>query len=183
MLSAELPAGPGLFVCERQGLGIATVIVRRGLNLALAERVRARVGLQMPSGLHRTTSGDWAFVGTGPGVWLATQERGGNNFAGVVREAAGDLASISDQSDSYVVLRLSGVRVRDTLCKLLPIDLHPGTFRVGDVAVTTDAHFTVTIWRLESCNGGDSTFDLAIPRSFSEAFCRALLEGAREWLC
>ena len=41
----------------------------------------------------------------------------------------------SDQSDSRLVLRLSGPRVRDVLAKGVPVDLHPKAFKPGDVAM------------------------------------------------
>ena len=182
---ADLPVVPaarrGVTVSDRDGLGLATVLARKGQSDALIQRVHERFRIELPRGPRRATARDIALAGTGPGAWLASCEQGGNAFAVSLREAIGDLASVSDQSDGYAVLRLSGPRVRDTLCKLVPVDVHPRAFKVGDVAVTVAAHIGATLWRLEDDTPDSSVFEIAIFRSFATSFWRALSESAAEF--
>lgn len=182
---ADLPVAPaarrGVIVSDRDGLGLATVLARKGQSEALAQRMRERFRIELPHGPRRATARDIALAGTGPGAWLASCEQGGNAFAVSLREAIGDLASVSDQSDGYAVLRLSGLRVRDTLCKLVPVDVHPRVFNVGDVAVTVAAHIGATLWRLEDQTPGSPVFEIAVFRSFATSFWRALFESAAEF--
>jgi len=180
-LSVKPTAGRGVIVCDRDGLGLATVLVRKAKNEALAQRLLEHLRIELPQGPQRTTAGDLALIGTGPGAWLATQERGGNAFAPSLREWIGDLASVSDQSDGYAVLRLSGPKVRDTLFKLIPIDVHPREFKIGDVASTVAAHIGVTLWRLEDDGNGSPVFEIAVFRSLAASFWHALGESAAEF--
>src|SRR6185437_5592592 len=102
----------------------------------LARRVSEHFGLELPFGPQRVAAGVIAFSGTGPGAWLVTHEGGGKALAAGVRPAIQGLAAMTDQTGAYGVLRLSGSRVRDLLCRLVPLDLHPRAFQVGDVATT-----------------------------------------------
>jgi sarcosine oxidase subunit gamma len=173
-LSARPSAGRGVIVSDRDGLGFATVLVRKGKSAALAQRLRERFSIELPQGPHRASTGDLALVGIGPEAWLATYEQAGNTFAVSLAEAVGDLASISDQSDGYALLRLSGPRIRDTLCKLVPVDVHPCAFKIGDVATTVAAHIGATLWRLEDGDDGSPVFEIAVFRSLAASFWHVL---------
>jgi methylglutamate dehydrogenase subunit D len=182
---ADLPTLPamhhGVIASGRDGLGLATVLVRKGRSAALTQRLRDRFSIEMPQGSYRTTTGDLALMGTGPDVWLAAHQRGGNAFVTTLREVAGDLASISDHSDGYAVLRLSGPKVRDTLCKLVPVDVHPLAFTIGSVAVTVAAQIGATLWRLADDAQGSPVFEIAVFRSLSASFWHALSAAAAEF--
>jgi sarcosine oxidase subunit gamma len=122
-----------------------------------------------------------AFIATGPGSWLATSEISGNAFAPDLAAALNDCAAVLDQSDGQAVLRISGHRVRETLGKLVPIDLHPRAFRTGDVAVTVAAHIGATLWRLNDEPNGYAVFEIAVYRSLAGCFWRAFSESAAEF--
>jgi methylglutamate dehydrogenase subunit D len=171
----------GLVVNDRDGLGIATVLERQGKAAALAARLRERFGIELPAGPHRVTVGGFGIAGTGPGAWLATDEGGSNAFARELAEGLDGIASVSDQSDGYAVLRLSGPRVRDVLAKLVPIDLHPQVFRPGDVASTQVSHISVTLWRLDDSTDGAAVFEIAVFRSLARSLWHAISESAAEW--
>lgn len=164
----------GVIVHDRDGLGISTVLVRKAKHEALAQRLREHFSIELPQGPQRTTAGDLALAGTGPGAWLAMHERSGNALAVHLRETIGDLASISDQSDGYAVLRVSGPKIRDALCKLVPVDLHPHAFKIGDVASTVAAHIGATLWRLEDGANNSPVFEVAVFRSLVESLRSAL---------
>jgi methylglutamate dehydrogenase subunit D len=171
----------GVVVRDCDGLGLATVLVRKGKSEALALRVRERFGIELPQGPRRTNAGGIAFAAIGPGAWLATSQGGGGAFAKSLEESLGDLASISDQSDGYAVLNLSGPKLRQALCKLVSIDLHPRAFQAGDVAATVSAHIGATLWRLEDGADGSAVFEIAVFRSLAESFWGALSESAAEF--
>lgn len=163
-----------MIIATRDGLGMTKVLARRGQAAALARQFQTHFGISLPSAPRRVASGDVAVLGLGPDTWLATREQGGNDFALALKPLLAGLASISDQSDAQVGLRLTGPRVRETLAKLIPIDLHPRVFAVGQVAETIAAHIGVLIWRLEDAADGSPVFELAVPRSLSVSFCHAL---------
>ena len=173
--------GSGVFVTDRDGLGLATVIARREQAASLAARVGERYGIDLPSGPRRIEARTMAFAGTAPGAWLASCEGTPNTFALELREALAGLASVCDQSDGYAVLRLTGPHVRAALGKLLPIDLHPTAFRPGDVAVTSAAHIGVTVWRSADDDAAAPVFELAAFRSMAASLWHAIDSSAAEY--
>jgi heterotetrameric sarcosine oxidase gamma subunit len=175
-LLIQTAAGRGVNIVERDGLGLASLHARKGKCAALIQRIHESFQIESPQKPHRAFAGDVALAGIGPGAWLAIHNDANNAFAVSLRKTLGDLASVCDQSDSYVVLRVSGRRVRDAMTRLVPIDLHPLAFKSGDVAVTVAAHIGVTLWRLDD-DAGSEVFEIAVFRSFAESFSRALCES------
>ena len=180
-LAAASGAGAGVVAADRDGLGLATVAVRRGQGEALARKIRDRYGIALPLGGYRSEAGGVAFAGTGPETWLAAQERGGNSFAVSLGEEIGAAASVSDQSDGYAVLRLTGPKLRETLGKMVPLDMHPRAFPVGAVASTVAMHIGATLWRLDDGPGAVPVFEIAVFRSLAGSFWHALSESSAEF--
>lgn len=174
-------SGNGVTVSPRDGLGLATVMVRKGRMDAFRQRVREVYGIDLQVGARRNVAGAVAFIGTGPTTWLAISDVGGNAFAASLKHALGELASIADQSDGYAVLRLSGPHGRDALAKGFAIDLHDKTFGNGDVAATIVSHIGVTIWRLDDAADGSPTFEIAVFRSLAGSFWHWLSDSAAEF--
>ncbi|HSY08208.1 MAG TPA: sarcosine oxidase subunit gamma family protein [Steroidobacteraceae bacterium] len=180
-LAISAAPGNGVRVAERGGLALATVHVRRGQITALTERVRARFGIELPPGPHRRVAGDVAFAGIAPEAWLASSEEDSNGFARSLEAAIGDLASVADQSSGYAVLRMTGPKLRETLAKILPLDLHPRVFLPGDVASTIASHVGATLWRLEDGADGSPVFEIAVFRSLAGSFWHCLASSAAEF--
>lgn len=167
----------GVVATERDELALAIVMARRGKTQALADRVREQLHVELPEGPRRAVNGELAFAGIGPGMWLATRDKGINAFSRELRGLLSDVAAVSDQSDAYAVLSLAGFNVREILAKLVSIDLHSRAFSTGDIAVTMAGHLALTVWRLEDQANGSPIFELAVPRSFAESFAHALCAG------
>jgi heterotetrameric sarcosine oxidase gamma subunit len=173
--------GHGVIAVDRDGLGLATVLVRKGRAAALSQRGRDLFGIDLPNVPGYVVARNVAFVGTGPGAWLAMRERGGNSFASSLKDSLGNLASVADQSDGYAVLRLTGPKLRDTLAKLIPIDVHSSAFAPGHVASTVASHINATLWRLEDADDGSPVFEVAVFRSLAANFWHALSQSAAEF--
>ena len=171
----------GVTAVIRDGIGLATVMARSGASDALNQRIRERFGIDLPQGPHRSAATGVAFVGMGPGSWLALAERDGNDFAAKLMSELDGVASVSDQSDGYTMIRLSGAHVRDALAKLIPIDVDAGAFQVGDVASTVGSHIGVTVWRLPDGPHSSPLFEVILFRSLTRSFWHALAEAAGEY--
>jgi methylglutamate dehydrogenase subunit D len=183
---ADLQASPavgraGLTISDRDGVGLATVLARKGRDSDLAAIVRDRFGLELPNAPRRVVGGGIAFAGIGPNSWLAVRERAEGHFSSALKEALGDLASVTDQSDGYALLRLGGPKVRETLAKLIAIDLHPNVFKPGCVARTNASHIGAILWRLENDVTGLPVFEVAVFRSLAKSFWHALSESGAEF--
>lgn len=179
-LPAVAGAENGLIAIERQ-LGIAHLSARNGQLEALERSFHERYGIALPTGPRRTCWHDVAAAGLAPAAWLMTCEGARNAFAASLQSVFGDHASIVELSDAYAMLRLEGLRVRESLAKLVGLDLHERSFAPGDVAQTVAAHMSVTLWRLEGAQQDPPVFEICVGRSFAGSLYRAIRECAAEF--
>jgi methylglutamate dehydrogenase subunit D len=160
-----------LSIQQREGLAMATIMLRRGAD---ASAVGAALGVAAPD--RPGCAGDAALtlVATGPDTWLAIADPAPVDWIHALRERLDGVASVSDQSGGYAVLRIAGPDARRILQRGLPIDLHPSRFGPGSAAVTVSGHIGIVCWQTDS----SSAFEVATFRSFSASFRRWL-----EWAC
>jgi len=78
-------------------------------------------------------------------------------------------AYLSDQSDSWVQLRLCGEKSREALARICPIDLHPSIFKPGSVTRTSMEHMGAII----ICEAEDE-YTLMALRSYADSFLHAI---------
>jgi len=179
MIGLSTPAG--VVATDRDGLAIARLVARKNRFPSLKDRVRERFGIELPQGPRRVAGTQIAFVGVGVETWLAASETELDGFAASLRSAVNESASVSDQIGSYIIVRLSGARVRDALAKFVPLDLHARVFATGSAASTIVDHIPLTLWRLEDSPDGLPVFELAAPRSYAGSFWHTLAESAAEF--
>lgn len=153
-------SAPGVTLRERVGLTLATVSAFKGREAELADAVRSAYGLELPSGPKRVTAGDTAFIGAGPGKWLAISSASAD-FSGLP-------AAVADQSDGRSVLSVSGPKARETLNTLIAIDLHPRAFTVGDAALTHAASIAIHLWQSDET----PAYEIAVFRSYAATLWR-----------
>lgn len=158
-------ANSAFCVTERLGLGLAT-LMSRGDDAALNARIVEQFGVELRSGPARSAKGGTAFVGIGPGVWLACREAAEVSWAAELAIRVSGLASVSDQASGYAVLRFGGSAARDLLSRCAFIDFHPSVFTPGSAAVTTIAHIGVILWRLDDTQA----YEVAVFRSYAGSF-------------
>jgi sarcosine oxidase subunit gamma len=169
---------PGVTICEHTGIALCSVLGRRHAQAQLADRVRQQFNVALPLEPRHTATAPVAFVWAGPSQWLALGYGAeGRAFELQLRASLAGVASVIDQSDGRVLVRLGGPRARDVLAKGVHIDLHPSVFRPGDAAVTEVAHVGVHFWQVDGC----PTYELAVFRSFAVAFCNWIVEAAAEF--
>jgi methylglutamate dehydrogenase subunit D len=173
--------GQGVRVEDRDGLSIATVLLRKRRMATLCQRVRERFGIELPRGSRRVEGNGVAFAGIGPEAWLATCEARGNDFVPFVNATLGDAASVCDQGSGYALLRMTGPKLRETLAKMLPLDLHLRAFAPGDVASSIASHVGTTLWRLQDAADGSPVFEIAVFRSLAGSFWHELAASAAEF--
>jgi sarcosine oxidase subunit gamma len=166
----------GVTVQPLSGLGLASVLARRGKSAELAARVSTLYGVTAPEGPRRAYLGSVALVGIAPGGWLAISEADHSDWAIDLAENLKGLASVSDQSDGYAALRVQGPAVRDMLAKGVFLDLHPDAFPPGAAAVTIVAHIGVILWRRDA-----ETFEILCFRSNAYSLWHWVEESAAEF--
>ncbi len=144
---------------ERPGLGLATVMARRGLD-------PAGLDLELPAGPRCAGQGPLTLVGVGPGTWLAVSEAPEATWPEPLARRLAGHCSVSDQSGGYVVHRIEGEGAATLLQRGLAIDLHPAVFGAGAAATSVIAHIGVILWR----PAAEAVFDLAVFRSHAASF-------------
>ena len=78
-------------------------------------------------------------------------------------------------SDGISVIQLSGLRVRELLCTLVPVDVDPSVLEVNGVATTMIAGVRITQWRVNDLPDGASVFEFGVPSSYCEDLLRVLV--------
>lgn len=172
------PETPGLAISARETLTMASFAAARGKENALRDSIRATYGVELPLGAGCVEGNGIAFVWAGPDHWLAVAERQeSRDLQTELKRSLAGIASVVDQSDGRIVVRISGPRARDVLAKGVPIDLHPRAFSPGSVAITHASHIGVILWQTDDA----PTYEAALFRSYADSFTHWLFEAAAEF--
>lgn len=168
----------GVVVVERLGVRLLNICTHKEHGPRARQTIEAITRLTPPNRPRRVASGGLTLIGTAPGRWLVVGE-GPAGAATVERVAVRleGLAAIADQSDAYGVLRLWGTRVRDTLAKGCPIDLHPSAFGLEDAATVPIATIPCRLWQVDHA----PAYDVLVPRSYALSFWDWLKSSAAEF--
>jgi heterotetrameric sarcosine oxidase gamma subunit len=140
---------------------ILSITAYAGATAAL----ESSLGVALPEPGHTAISAGVTWLWSGPNSWLAMSE------TPLDLAPATPHAALTDQSDGKAVFLVHGALIRETLQKLIPIDLHETLFLPDHTALTLAGHIPVQIWR------EGEVFALACFRSFGPALHHALLEA------
>ncbi|MGL4235697.1 sarcosine oxidase subunit gamma [Tabrizicola sp.] len=135
---AEVSVGP-----------IASIAVFPGGGKAVAKGLKT-LGLAMPEP-NAFTEKKGARI-----VWTGREQA----FLVGVEPPALEGAAVTDQSDGWTVLAISGTGAVDTLARLVPMDLRLAAFPVGRAVRTQVNHMNAVILRV-----GDYAFEIMVFRS------------------
>ncbi len=134
---------------------------------ALAENYKA--GIPKVGQSTHSTVDNTRFLGLQSEQFFALFDYSGDRPAEHLSTKLGDTLYLCDQSDSWIMLRLTGVNCRPALERICPIDLHPGTFPCGAVARTSMEHLAAII-----VHEDENQYLLLSPRSSARSFLHAI---------
>lgn len=147
---------------------------------AFTASVKASLGIDLPLEPNTTCVDDgYTTFWLGPDEWLihtAADQQGAAADA-LQTALAGQHFALTDVSDYYLVLRMSGARAREVLSKGTPFDVHPNVFAVGACAQTCFGHAAILL----HCVDDTPTFDIQVRWSFAEYLWSYFLDGAKEY--
>jgi sarcosine oxidase subunit gamma len=118
-----------------------------GKAKATTSRLKEQVGVGLSAMNRRSGPVMWF----GHGTWIV---------AGPV--SLDGLAAVTDQSDAWAVVALSGAGAEDVLARLVPVDLRAPVFKTDHVAKTMLGHMSMTISRT-----GSARFEIMVMRSMA----------------
>jgi sarcosine oxidase subunit gamma len=134
----------------------------------LKTAIKAGFDLSMPTPVKSTADAKTRLLMTQPDQVFAMTPRTKNTET-TVRKAIGDTAYITDQTDAWVVLELSGPSSRAALERICQVDLDANVFKLNQMARSTMEHMGSIVIR----NGKDS-FLLMSGSSSAASFLHAV---------
>ena len=166
-----------LVIRERR-LSLVQVMTRKGRDADVHAAIRNAFGLDLPAPLRAASSGETTAIWIQPGMWmLSAPGHAEGAMARRAKDAAGDAASIVDQSHGKTVLVLSGAKARAVMAKGCRLDLHPSAFKPGHSAVTQVAHIGCMLRQVDDI----PSYEMLVPSSFAETFFGWLTHSAAEF--
>lgn len=172
------PAG-GIDLSERRCVGKVNV---RGdpSNPEFVARVRQALNIELPLSPNTTRISErFTVFWFGPNEWLIhCAEDAQTEVVATLRQDLKELhAAITDVTDYYMVIRLSGVKAREVLSKGTPFDVHHKVFGPGACAQTCFGHASILL----HCVDDSPAFDFQVRWSFAEYLWRYLVDAAKEY--
>ena len=173
-----LPSG-GIELSERPNIGKVNV---RGIaeDTAFTVAVEKVLDLELPLVPNTTSNNEkYTVFWLGPNEWLihCGEDKQAGLVAALRDSLQGQHAAVTDVSDYYLVIRITGEKAREVLSKGTPFDVHESVFKQGDCAQTCFGHATVLLY----CVNETSVFDLQVRWSFAEYVWAYLVDGAIEY--
>lgn len=172
------PAG-GIALVDRAYIGKINV---RGNadNAEFQAGIKRCLHLELPLAPNTTSSNaQHILFWLGPNEWLlhCPEDTQAEVESTLRQEVSGLHAAVTDVTDYYAVIRLSGAKAREVLAKGTPFDVHPKIFTRGECAQTCFAHASILL----HCVDDSPIFDLQVRWSFAEYLWQYLLDAAREY--
>ena len=161
-------------ISEVTGKSILSVSTPLGGEASLATALKSAHGADVPGAGQVTVGNGATFLGLARDQFFVLTDDLGPWPEKRVAEALGGSGYVTDQSDSWVILRVSGTDSREALARICPIDLHPAAFGKGSLARTSMEHLGAII----IAEGGDE-FLLMSARSSAASFLHAVTTSAK----
>jgi methylglutamate dehydrogenase subunit D len=162
---------PGIRLTEASNLALVSMAVPVNGEQKLREVINAAFNIALPDiGNSVSSNTEQArFYRLQLDQYFVQFVYEGDSAVDVIRKHVGDAAYLSDQSDSWVAILLSGFNSTMILERICSLDLDLSVFPVGSVARTSMHHLAVIIIREDI-----DSFMLLSPRSSAESFMHAL---------
>lgn len=172
--AAVVELGP-LRISERTDIAVASLAARKGRMADLAAKAQA-AGLPLPGPAQSVAGSPYSAFWTAPEMWFveapyATHEL----IADMLRAALGDGASITEQTDAWVIFDLAALDLAPVLERLCNVDFR--TVPDGYATRTMMEHLGVYLIK-----HGPGSVRLYGPRSSAESLLHAIETAAHSVL-
>lgn len=119
-------------------------------NAFIQSALNRTVGVELPPYNRFHTAGKRSCIWLGPDEWLILAENGDADdiMPELDTPKAGHVA-VTEVSDAFGAITMSGAHIRDVLAKNCGLDLHPSVFSKGMVAQTLLGHTSIILTCLE----------------------------------
>ena len=159
-------------LAEATGLALVSAAVPNGGDEAFAAALAEGLGAARPAAGDSVAGDRYGarLLGMQPDqLFILFEAPDPGRAAETVADALGPAAYVTDQSDSWAMLRIAGAGVRAALERICMLDLDDAAFPEGRVARTVMEHLAVIVLR-----DGPDSFLLMSPRSSAGSFLHAV---------
>ena len=150
-------------IIEIDTLTLTSISANKGKSEKLSEQLKKSHGMSLPQNGRASGREGARALWFGQHILLVGPE---------CDEKLNKFAILTDQSDAWVVLRMSGDLIEDVLMRLSPVDVRLKTFKVGSVVRSGLLHVNVTMHRI-----GANTIDVYGFRSMAKTLCHELTQA------
>ena len=164
--NADIQIGENRIV-ERDDLALVSIATPLGGDEALTKALKKGWSLDMPSPTTTTTSGDTRAIRTSPDQMLLVFPHATPDADAHVQGKLSGAGYTTDQTDSWVILELSGPDTMAAMERLCPLDL--ASFETGDAGRTVMEHLGAFVIKT-----GDDSFLLMSASSSAQSFFHAV---------
>lgn len=155
---------------------IVSVAAPLGSEAALHKAVEQNLGAKWPAIGTSTFSPDGhRLMGLQADMMFVVFAHPGRRAEMVIQDRLKADCYLTDQSDAWVILSVSGADVTDALERICPLDLSTDSFPVGAALQTAMEHIGVTIFRKS-----DDCFWLLAATSYAGSLCHAVETAAKQ---
>lgn len=161
----------GFSIRERSDIKLLSVAATSVQKATASSALQAQCGVNWPDIMQSTSQSNTHCLGLQAEQVFILSQHSDDEHTALAKNLA-EQCVVTDQSDSWVTLEVSGERTRDVLERICPIDLNEATFSDGCVARTTMEHLGVIIFRQ-----GESYLMLSA-RSSADSFLHSLTQSA-----
>lgn len=161
----------GLSIRELVDIKLLSVAATPDQQASTSNALQTHCGLSWPEVTQSTSNESTDCLGLQPEQVMLLSQCSDNDHTDLENSLTSDTV-VTDQTDSWVVVEVSGDRTHDVLERICPIDLHEDTFKIGQVARTSMEHSSVIVFRQTD------RWVLLSPRSSAESFMHSLTQSA-----
>lgn len=162
-------------IVERDDLALVSVAVPLNGDAALEKALKDGWGLARPEPTQSVTSGDTSAISMAADQLMLVFPHATPDANAVVQSKLKGAGYTTDQTDSWVVLEVSGTATHAALERICPLNLDIDAFPIGASGRTTMEHMGALIVRT-----GEDSFMLMSASSSAASFAHAV-ELSFEW--
>ena len=167
----------GARLLEESGVAMAAVTIRNGREKAFAKAFAKAFGRVPPGPARAVAARGRTAVASAQGQFLVSMETAPAELLAFLEKAFASTATVTDQSDGWARLTLTGPRSVETLERLAMVDLSDEAFDVGSAARTVFEHCTAILVRERPAQGESRRYTVLTPRSSAASLLHALTES------
>ena len=164
----------GARLSEVTGTAMAAVTVRSGREHAFGKAFSKAFGRKPPGPAGAIATRKGSVAASAQGQVLVSMEASPDELLAFLGNAFASTATVTDQSDGWARLALTGPRAVETLERLAMVDLSDEAFGIGSAARTVFEHCTAILVRERPAQGESRRYAILTPRSSAASLLHAL---------